>query len=136
MKSTCDAVGMHHTMIPCRNKMQITQTTIKQSRNFPKYSKRSARHACNYIMLCFFLLSCLCFIGSCEGSPKRHFYAKHKCLRHCDMCTQMYGDYNSEHNGHFLADLCAIDCLESNGKSKPDCIDLNSIRQYLVLSDG
>ena len=76
----------------------------------------------------FLLLSCLLImhgflIEISEGSPN------HYCLRHCHMCKEMYGR-------HFMIHLCKDDCMESRGRFVPDCLDLNSIRDYLILTDG
>ena len=73
--------------------------------------------ALSLVLLASFLVE-----GS-EGSSKHHH-----CLRHCHRCKEMYGK-------HFMQHLCKDDCIKSRGRFVPDCIDLNSIRKYLVLSD-
>ena len=56
-----------------------------------------------------------------EGNPK------HLCLRHCHMCKEIYGR-------HFRIHLCKDDCIESRGRIIPDCLDWNSIEDYLIFT--
>ena len=72
-----------------------------------------------FLFLSFILLTCF-LIQQSEASPKHH------CLRHCHMCKKMYGR-------HFKQNLCAADCIESRGTFIPDCIDEDSIFEYLIF---
>ena len=94
----------------------------KKRNDYAKSINRSQMKAVFPIVILSLFLIYISFLDVTDGSPK------HYCLRHCHMCKEMYGR-------HFMVHLCKDDCMESRGSFIPDCLDLNSIHQYLILSD-
>ena len=97
-----------------------TRHRIKQNDRFRIMPNRMTLFSL-FLFLSFVLLSCF-LIEESEASPKHH------CLRHCHMCKKMYGR-------HFKQNLCAADCIDSRGTFIPDCIDEDSIMEYLIFYD-
>jgi len=106
------------TFLPSR----VKSVRRRQQKNSIKKAARN--HTIEvFSLLIFSFLLINCFLTEItEGSPK------HYCLRHCHMCKEMYGR-------HFMIHLCKDDCIESRGRYIPDCLNLNSIREYLILTD-
>ena len=132
LKSMNNWTSLQHNYVKRRRSMKYKaidgglfirgKRITRRSQNYPfQNSKNQTTLFCVYLFLSFMLLSGF-LIETSEGSPKQY------CLRHCHICKEMYGK-------HFLQHLCADECIESRGRSIPDCIDLNSIRDYLILSD-
>ena len=94
----------------------------KTWRNYSKIAKRSPMKAVFPLFILSLFIIYISFLDVTDGSPK------HYCLRHCHMCKEMYGR-------HFMVHLCKDDCMQTRGRLIPDCLDLNSIRDYLDLTD-
>jgi len=94
----------------------------KSRRNYSKLAKRSPMKAVFPLFILSLFIIYISFLDVTDGSPK------HYCLRHCHMCNEMYGR-------HFMVHLCKDDCMQTRGRLIPDCLDLNSIRDYLDLTD-
>ena len=94
----------------------------KRRNNYTKLANGSQMKAIFPILILSLFIIYISFLDVTDGSPK------HYCLRHCHMCKDMYGR-------HFMVHLCKDDCMESRGRFIPDCLDLNSIRDYLILTD-
>jgi len=97
--------SMHHKR---RNNYNLKSTERQMKKLFPIF----------ILSLLFIYISLVDFS---EGSPQ------HYCLRHCHMCKEMYGR-------HFRIHFCRDDCIASRGRDIPDCLDLNSIEDYLILT--
>ena len=94
----------------------------KKRNDYAKSINRSQMKAVFPIVILSLFLIYISFLDVTDGSPK------HYCLRHCHMCKEMYGR-------HFMVHYCKDDCMQSRGRLIPDCLDLNSIRDYLILTD-
>jgi len=104
------------------DKLRNDNGNNKSRRNYTKLSKRSPKKAIFPLFIMSLFLIYISFLDVTDGSPK------HYCLRHCHMCKEMYGR-------HFMVHLCKDDCMQTRGRLIPDCLDLNSIRDYLDLTD-
>ena len=94
----------------------------KGHKHYPKMAKSSRMKVIFPFLVLSLVFVYISLLDFTEGSPK------HYCLRHCHMCKEMYGR-------HFMIHLCKDDCMESRGRFIPDCLDLNSIKDYLILTD-
>ena len=101
---------------------RTNNTHNRRRNNYIKSANGSQMKAIFPILILSLFIIYISFLDVTDGSPK------HYCLRHCHMCKEMYGR-------HFMVHLCKDDCMESRGSFIPDCLDLNSIHQYLILSD-
>ena len=95
---------------------------LKDTKTIQKMAKGSQMKVLFPFLILSLVFVYISLIDCTEGSPK------HYCLRHCHMCNEMYGR-------HFMIHLCKDDCMESRGRLIPDCLDLNSIKDYLILTD-